>query len=302
MRTHLHDPQVAHEPSKVVSLSAIILTYNEEANLAPCLESLKGLASEVFVVDSGSKDRTGEIAAAAGAKVVFHHFETQAQQFNWALDHLPLQGDWVLRLDADERLTPELVQELSEELPRLSPEITGLYMKRRVYFMGRWIRHGAYYPTWLLRVWRRGKARSEGQFLNEHIILQEGKAGRMKHDFMDWNLKDLSFWVEKHNQFAGRYAQELLAMDDGTIQNLASIRSTPFGSQEQRKRWIKEKVYARLPLFVRSCLYFQYRYFFKLGFLDGKEGLIFHFLQGFWYHFLVDAKVYELRKNGKREA
>src|SRR6266436_1019768 len=139
-------------------VSVIILTYNEEVNLPACLDSLKGLACEVFVVDSGSTDRTVEIARLCGAEVAFHEFQTQAQQLNWALDHLSFKGDWLLRMDADERLTPELAQELATRLPTFPSEITGLYIKRRTYFMGRWIRHGGYYPTWILRVWRTGKA------------------------------------------------------------------------------------------------------------------------------------------------
>ena len=280
-------------------ISVIILTYNEEANLPACLESLKGLDCEIFVVDSGSADQTVEIARGAGAQVVYHKFDTQAQQLNWALESLPLRGEWVLRLDADERLTPELAIELPAVLPTLGLDVTGLYVKRRGYFLGRWIRHGGYYPTWLLRVWRRGKALSEGRYLNEHMILLEGEAAQLKHDIVDWNQKGLSFWVEKHNHFATRYARELLAIQDGSIKNLASIEATPFGSQEQRKRWLKEHVYAIFPLFFRSSLYFLYRYFFRMGFLDGKEGLVFHFLQGFWFHFLVDAKLYELSKNNQ---
>lgn len=273
--------------------SVIILTYNEEANLPACLESVKGLARDVFVVDSGSSDRTLEIARLAGARVAQHEFETQAQQLNWALEHLQLQPGWVLRLDADERLTPELAQELRTVLPTLGEDITGLYVKRRVYFMGRWIRHGGYYPTWLLRLWRRGKAVSEEQYLNEHMILLEGTVDRLENDIIDWNQKGLSFWVDKHNHFATRYARELVAARDGSLRDVSSIPSTPLGSQEQRKRWLKENLYARSPLFLRSFLYFAYRYFFRLGFLDGREGLVFHFLQGCWYPFLTDAKVYE---------
>src|SRR5215831_9191051 len=278
-------------------LSLVILTYNEELNLPACIESIQELPCEIVVVDSGSTDRTVKIAQDMGCQVVYHAFETQAQQLNWALDHLTFKGDWVLRMDADERLTPELAQELVTRLPTLPPEITGLYIKRRTYFMGRWIRYGGYYPTWILRVWRTGKARCEGQYLNEHMILLEGTAAQLNHDLIDWNLKGLGFWVEKHNHYATRFARELTALQDGSSAHITSIKATPFGTQEQRKRWLKQQVYARLPLFFRSFVYFVYRYVFLGGFLDGKEGLMFHFLQGFWYHFLVDAKVYEHAKH-----
>ncbi len=284
-----------------LSLAVIVLTFNEEKNIEKCLKSVYGLATEIFIVDSYSNDKTIEIAKKYTDKVYQHPFENQAEQFNWALDNLPVSMDWILRLDADEFITVELIREIQQVLPKLPLEITGLYMKRRMYFMGRWIKYGGYYPTWLLRMWRRGKARSEGQYLNEHIIILEGKTAQLSHDIVDWNQKGLDFWTEKHNHFATRYARELLELQqEGSLKDINSIRSTFFGSQEERKRWLKEKFYVRLPYFLRSFIYFIYRYFVRLGFLDGKEGMIFHVLQAFWYHFLTDAKVYEMHNKKQR--
>jgi glycosyltransferase involved in cell wall biosynthesis len=271
-------------------LTTVVLTYNEEANLLDCLTSLQPLECELFVVDSGSTDRTVEIAEAAGAQVVYNPFESQAQQLGWALEHLPIKGEWVLRLDADERLTPELAQELRTELSALDQDISGLYVKRRVYFMGRWIRHGGYYPTWLLRVWKRGAARVEHRLMDEHMILLRGRAAFLKHDILEDNQKGLFHWVERHNRYSTREAQALLLGTKGQ-----EIRPSLFGSPVEKRRWLRQHVYNRLPLFVRPFLYFAYRYFFRLGFLDGKQGLVFHFLQGCWYRFQVDAFILESR-------
>ena len=276
-------------------ISAIILTYNEEANIEACLRSVCDWVSEIFIVDSGSTDRTLNIARRYTDRIVIHEFVNQAQQLNWALDHLPLQGEWVMRLDADEFVLPELRDELFNVLPDLPEHVTGLYMKRRIYFKGRWIRHGAVYPTWMLRIFRRGKGRSELREMDEHVVLLEGTPFRLRHDFADFNRKDLSFWTIKHEQVAAREAKALLN-DDLLSQQLAP---NVFGEQPERKRWLKNNVYARAPLFLRAFAYFAYRYFLRLGFLDGPEGLMFHFLQGCWYRFYVDAKLYEMQRADK---
>ncbi len=274
-------------------ITAIILTYNEELNLGNCLKNIIDWADEILIVDSYSTDGTARIAKRYGAKIIQHPFENQAQQFNWALDNLKIENDWILRLDADEYLTEELKNEVAEvlfnirtsDVPNINvnvrtsdvQEINGYYIKRRVYFMNHWIRYGGYYPTWIMRLFRKDKARSEQRAMDEHIILLEGKARKLKNDFIDDNKKDLSWWIQKHNDYASREANEALS-----------------GNYGQGKK----RFYYQLPLFCRACLYFIYRYFFQLGFLDGKEGLIFHFLQCFWYRFLVDAKIYEI-KNSK---
>jgi glycosyltransferase involved in cell wall biosynthesis len=280
-------------------LDLIVLTYNEEANLSQCLDSTRGLVRNVFVVDSGSTDRTVEIARSYGAHIVTRAFTNQAEQFNWALDHLPIESEWVLRLDADEYLSPELRIEIAATLPLLPHEVTGLYLKRRMIFMGRWIRHGGYYPTWLLRVFRYGKARSEITEMDEHIILLEGESRRFTHDFSDHNHKGLSAWLLKHEAYASRQGRVLLRGQRD--QDTGGVLPRLFGSQAQRKRWLRHKLYGRAPLFTRAFLYFFYRYFIRLGFLDGMRGLIFHFLHAGWYFFYIDAKVYESRLNANAE-
>lgn len=273
------------------SLTALVLTYNEEVNLPHCLESVQDLASDIVVVDSGSEDATKEIAARYTDRVYEHPFENQAQQVNWALDELTFATDWVIWLAADEYLLPDLKEEIVRQLPDLPERVTGLYMKRRVYFKGRWIRHGGYYPTWLLRIFRTGKARCEQREMDEHLVVLEGETRRLEHDFVDYNRKDLSFWTMKHEAYAGREARAILRGADE--EGEASL----FGSQPERKRWLKQEVYLRLPPFLRAGLYFVYRFVFRLGFLDGREGRVFHVLQAFWYRFYVDAKLMEMKNN-----
>lgn len=284
-----------------MTLSLIVLTGNEEENIEHTLRSVQGLASEIIVVDSLSTDRTLEICRRYTDRIVQHPFENQAKQFNWALDNVSISSEWIVRLDADEVLTPELSEEISRTLPTLSQEVTGIYLKRRVYFMGRWIRHGDYYPMWFLRLFRKGKGRYE-EITEEHILLSEGRAIRLRHDFIDHNRKGLSFWVDKHNQWAIGEMLDMLSFAKGEGLPARTVAPSLFSTQEGRRRWLKVHLYARLPLFVRPFLYFLYRYVLRLGFLDGKEGLVFHFLQGFWYRFLVDAKIYEARKFGLRQA
>src|SRR3989344_3720634 len=187
-------------------ISAIILTYNEELNLEKCLKSVIGLVGGIFIVDSFSTDRTIEIAKEYGVEVIQHKFVNQADQFNWALDNLNINSEWILRLDADEYLTDELKKEILEKLPETKDDTTGFFMKRRVYFMNKWIRFGGYYPTYLLRLFRYKVGRYENREMDEHIILSSGKIENLENDFIDHNQKGLDFWIEKHKSFAKREA------------------------------------------------------------------------------------------------
>jgi glycosyltransferase involved in cell wall biosynthesis len=285
-------------------VSLIVLTYNEEANITHTLESVMDWLGEIIIVDSFSTDRTLEICRRYTDKIYQHPFENQAKQFNWALDNVPIAYDWVMRLDADEVVTPELSEEICDLLGVRGNglgDVTGMYLKRRVYFMGRWMKHGDYYPMWFLRIFRKGKGRYE-DITEEHIVLSGGRAVRLKNDFIDYNRKGLSFWTDKHAHWAiGEMLDVLSMMGQGALP-AGTVRPALCGSQEQRRRWLKTRVYARLPLFFRAFAFFFYRYVICFGFLDGREGLIFHFLQGCWYRFYVDAKIYEAKKFGVSEA
>lgn len=270
-------------------ISVIILTLDEEANLPHALKSLEGLDCEVHVVDSGSRDRTVEIARAAGANVVTHAFESQARQLNRALDTLPLTAPWTLRLDADERLSDELKAEIAATLPSAPGDVAAYMMKRRVYFWGRWIRFGGYYPTWLVRLWRTGMARSEDAWMDEHMVVAGGgRIAKLSHDLIDENHKGLAFWIDKHNRYADREVKMAVA-------GLDAQSGDSVGVEIARRRRLKRSIYGRAPLFVRAVGYWLLRYFVLLGFLDGRAGFVFHFMQGLWYRLLVDAKLVEFR-------
>ena len=265
------------------SIAAIILTKNEERDLPDCLHSLQGVATEVYVVDSGSTDATHQIVQNLGATLLIHPFESHAQQFNWARDNVVTRADWILRIDADERLHPDLARELGRIMPGLPLEVTGLVLSLRIRFMGRDMRFGDQYPVWLLRVWRNGAGRCEDRWMDERIILNSGHALRVRGDLIHEIPKNLTDWTAKHNWYATRECADILSSSENVALE---------GVTGDRRR-MKQSVYLRAPLFYRALAYWFYRYVFKLGFLDGKEGLIYHFLHGFWYRFLVDAKIYE---------
>lgn len=273
-------------------LSVIILTFNEEKHILRCLNSLRPFTNQVFIVDSFSTDRTVEIARQWGATVVQNPWVNYASQFNFGIEKNPFSTNWMMRMDADEYVLPELAHEINTRVPTLGPEISGIYVKRRVMFMDQWIRYGAYYPIWLLRLWRREKGICEETWMDEHIKLSEGDVVHFQHDLVDHNLNDLTWWTQKHNNYAIREVIDLLNMKYN-FDETQRIEPSLFGSQAQRTRYLKRQ-YALLPLFTRPFLYFFYRYIIRLGFLDGRKGLMWHFLQGLWYRFLVDAKVFEV--------
>lgn len=279
----------------MLDLSVIILTYNEELHIRRCLENVLPFAKKVFVVDCFSTDKTKEIALGLGAEVVEHAWPgNQAEQFNWALDNLPISTEWVLRLDADEYLLPELVEELREKLPTLPEDVTGIVFNRRHIFMGKWVRRGIY-PVKLLRVFRHGKGMCEQRLMDEHIQLTEGRAVEFEHDFCDHNLNNLSWFCHKHVNYAIRETVDLLDIELDLTGAAESDNGKGISPQALAKRMKKHK-YARQPLFWRSFAYFCYRYFLKGACLDGKVGFIWTFLQGWWYRTLVDAKVYEIKR------
>ena len=279
-------------------ISIIILTFNEEKNIEPCLQSVSDWAEEVIIVDSYSTDKTLEIAKKYTDKIHQHKFENQAKQLNWALETLSIKTEWILRIDADERILLKLKEELIIKLPKVDDNVNAMYFKRRVFHWGKWIKHGGYYPTWLLRIWRHKKAYCEERLVDEHMKLIDGNVEFLENDIYEDNKKPLTSWTGKHNSYATREAIESLALKYNISKN-KSVQGDLSGTQVEKRRYIKENLYGKAPLFFRVFVYFIYRYFFKLGFLDGKEGLIFHFLQGFWYRFLVDAKIYEIERKAK---
>ena len=274
-------------------LTVIILTYNEELHVGRAIRSVQAIARRVLVVDCGSTDRTVEIATELGAEVRFNPWRNHADQFNWALDQLPAETGWVFRLDADEIVSEELRQEISATLPRLGPEIDGVVVGRRNTFLGRRMRYGGIFPVRLLRIFRHGRGRSEERWMDEHIKVT-GPVAYLSGELLDDNLNSLTWWTEKHNRYASREVVDVLGSEFGFASQGSAAELGD--RQTARKRWVKENIYVLLPGGLRAFAYFFYRYIIRLGFLDGTEGLAFHVLQGFWYRFLVDAKLHEVRR------
>jgi glycosyltransferase involved in cell wall biosynthesis len=279
-----------------LDLTVVILTKNETLHIGRALENLKGLARDVVVVDSFSTDDTVEIAKAHGAVVLQNKFINQAKQFQWALDNAEIDGTWVMRLDADELIETDLREELTRQLPNLADDVVGINLKRKHIFMDRWVRHGGRYPLLLLRIWRNGHGRIEDRWMDEHMMVWGGRTITLNGGFADHNLNDLSFFTAKHNSYATREALEVLIQRHGLAGNRVVLEAKSASTQAALKRWIKESVYNRMPFTASALMYFLWRYFIQLGFLDGRSGLVYHFLQGYWYRFLVGAKLMEFER------
>lgn len=281
-------------------ISTIILTFNEEKNIEDCLKSVYGWVDEIIIVDSYSTDKTLEIAKKYTDKIYQHPFENQAKQFNWALNNLPIKNDWVLRLDADERMTEEGFNKLIFILN--NENCDGIAIRRRIYFMDRWMRYGGVYDTnYLVRIFKKSVSRIENRWMDEHTIV-DGKVIKTDIYILEQNydrMENIGLWIDKHNKFSTREAIDYFVLKYNLckVDTIADIT----GNQTMRKRWLKENFYYKMPLFLRAFLYYFYRYFLKLGFLDGLEGFIWHFLQGLWYRFLVDVKIYQIEKKAKKE-
>lgn len=275
-----------------MTLTTVILTRDEARHIRRAIESIASVTDHVLVVDSGSTDDTVAIAESLGAKVVRNPWRNYATQFNVALNHLPAGTDWVLRLDADEVVSTELAGEIAAGIGGFGSEIAGVYVSRRMSFLGRPIRWGGVFPVRVLRLFRAGCGRCEDRWMDEHVLV-DGATARFRGEIVDDNLNSLSWWTAKHNAYASREVVDLLNLKYGFMKHetVANLRD---GQQAGVKRWIKENVYARLPSGLRAAAYFLYRYVIRLGFLDGREGAAFHVLQGFWYRFLVDMKYREV--------
>ncbi|MCB9283001.1 MAG: glycosyltransferase family 2 protein [Lewinellaceae bacterium] len=271
--------------------SIIILTHNEEKNLPALLDSLQDLAAPVFVVDSYSTDGTPTLLRERSIPFVQHPFENYSKQRNWAQVNLPLETEWVLHLDAGERCTPEMVHWLKNVFNPKSG-FDGYMFSRRTVFFGKWIRRGGHYPNYHLRLFRRDHGRCEAKAYDQHFVCE----GPTQHlpagiDIIDTVCDTLVDFTRSHAQWALYEAIETVAH----AHNQGEVAARFFGTPIERRRWLKTRLFLRTPLFLRGFLYFLYRYLLRGGFRDGKMGLVFHFLQGFWFRFLIDANVVELR-------
>ncbi len=274
-------------------VSVIVPVRNEARNLPRCLESLRG-AGEVYVIDSDSTDDTVEIARSFGAKVVqFRYHGGWPKKRQWAMDTLPLAYDWILLLDADEALTPELAEEIRQAIRR--PGIDGYYIALRLHFLGRALRRGGA-RFYKLALFRQGKGRFECRLpdqnaamgdmeVHEHVLVS-GPAAKLANPLLHHNLESLSSYIRKHDEYSNWESRVLLKKEAKS----ETLPASPFGIQAQRRRWLKGKLF-RLP--GSPLLLFVYRYLFRLGFLDGVPGLIYCAFQGIQL-FHTKAKIYEL--------
>jgi len=283
----------------MADLTVVILTYNEEVNIKQSISNVIDWADDVYVLDSYSTDKTVEISQQLGAKVFFRKFDNYAKQRTYAMQELPINTEWMLFLDADEYLFDELKKEIDTTLDNTN--FDGFYLKRRFYFMGSWIKYGGYYPTWILRLFKHKKATCHRD-MNEHIKV-DGEIGYLKNDFVDENQKGITDWLNKHNKYVAFEAQELLNFEEDKKNNKKDVMSNLFGSQVERKRWIREKIWnPLLPPLVRPFIYFFYRYIVRLGILDGKAGFVYHLIHGLFYRLLIDVKYLELKnKKGNKK-
>ena len=278
----------------MTDISVVILQKNEALHIKRCLEKLAPLEPrQIFVVDCFSTDGSDKTAAEMGATVVQREWPgLYAPQLNWALENLPIESEWVMRLDADEYFLPEAIEELKEKLPQLPDDVTGVISKRRHYIFGGWAKRGTY-PVKLLRVFRRGKAICEERYMDEHMQLSEGRAVEFDYDFVDHNLNSFEWWKEKHRGYAKREAMDALEiMEELKAGGKTNVKIDGQAAIKRKKKY----QYYRLPPYFRAFLYFCVRYFLKGGFLDGRVGWRWNFWQGLWYRWIVDREIGRMKR------
>ena len=280
------------------NLTVIILTKNEEKHIRRCINSFSKTPTRIVIVDSFSTDKTIEIAKELGADIYQRNFYNHSDQFQWAIENTNIQTEWVMRMDADEIWEESLAAEIEKTLKN-ETSVNGIIVNRKYIFMDKWLKYGGIYPLSLLRIWRRGAAKIEQRFMDEHMVLQSGSCITLNNHIVDHNLNGITLWTNKHNHYASREMIDYLNIDLNFYNEDKSLELSGL-SQATIKRFFKKKIYNQLPLFIRAIGFFVYRYIIKLAFLDGKQGFIYAILQAFWYRFLVDVKVLEFKKALKK--
>lgn len=278
------------------NISVIIPVKNEIIHIERCINNALKLTSNVYVVDSSSTDGTAEKALSLGAQVFNYNWNSSSnfsKKMNWAFENLPLNTDWIIRLDADEYFLDQTLESLSNQLENLNTTINGVTLNRRVYFQGRWIRHGGQYPREVLRITRLGRATYETKWLDEGVIVDGDTIVNLSLDIADDSLISISQWINKHNKYASQEVVEILNQNNNLFEQ---TKQDEFVGREILRIKRQKKIYYKLPLFWRAFLLFFYRYFIQLGFLDGRQGFLWFFFQTWWYRILIDVKVLEIRK------
>ena len=272
-------------------ITAIIMTNNEEKHIERCLLSIKDFIKKIVIVDSYSTDNTLSIAKKYNIKVLQHKWVNYAKQFNWGVENANIETEWVFRMDPDEIISETFAKKIDGYLSNLSSKITGVSIIRRLIFLGKEINFGGDFPQKTIRIWRNGKGKCEDTWMDEHIMV-DGDIEYTNLDIIDKNLNNISWWTTKHNKYATTEMIEFFLQKErkGKYTNLKLSKRTKI------KKDLKFKIYYNFPYGLRAFLFFIYKYIFRLGFLNGWQGFVFHFLQGFWYRFLVDIKIIELKK------
>ena len=265
-------------------ITAIILTKNEEVNIGDCIESIKMVVKRIVVIDSYSTDKTIEIAKKYGVEVYQHPFENYAKQYKYGVEVANIKTMWTLRIDADERFTPDSARELEEMCnANMKTNVTGIVLRFKKNFLGKDLYHGGVYPWKKMNCYKTKYGSIENRNMDEHIILSSGKTIEMKQDCLHFDFKNLEYFINKHNWYSSRE----------TVDYFEHLEKKKSKSELDFKTWLKMRVYYKLPLGMRAHVYYIYRYYILGGFLDGKPGKIYAFLQAYWYRYLVDAKIYE---------
>lgn len=278
----------------MADLTTIILTYNEEKNIEECIHSILPISNRIIVIDSFSTDQTINIAKSLGAEIYSRKFSSQSDQFRYALENINISSKWIMKFDADERLTEESRNELDELCNNnMDSDINGIVLRFEVNFLGKKLKHGGIYPFRKLVVFKNGMGKIEKKVMDEHIVITKGKSVFAKYDSLHQDYKDLTTWIDKHNKYSNRevidyFNREITNSDTDLLDKKSKV-----------KRKMKYSLYYKLPIGIRARLYYVYRYYILLGFLDGQEGKIYAFLQAYWYRYLVDAKIYEKRGTSK---
>ena len=275
----------------MIDATAIIMTKNEEKNIAECLQSMKGFARRCVVIDCGSTDKTVELARENGADVYFHDFEYYARQFNWGIENCNIDTEWIIRLDADERFPAELNAEIEEIIGKNQPGVNGITIEADYYFLGRMLKYGLRKKRKMM-LFKKAYGCIEDKRRDAHSILHEGESVQTKNRFLHYDFKNLDSYIKRYNWYATREMMDYIEYTRGEKLN----QSQDEHIQQQRKK--KYGLYYKAPMFLRCWLWFLYTYIFRGGFLDGKEGFLFCYFECYWYRLLVDAKIYEYQKMG----
>lgn len=278
----------------MIDATAIIMTKNEEMNIVDCLKSMEGFAKRCVVIDCGSTDDTVKLAKENGADVYFHEFEYYAKQFNWGIDNTDIDTEWIIRLDADERFPEELCREIEELILNADEDMNGITIEADFFFLNRLMKHGMRHKRKMM-MFKRSCGRIEDRRRDAHSIISEGYSASTKHRFLHYDFKNLDSYIKRYNWYATREMQDYIDYTRGSNVEVLNDKAI----QKTRKK--KFGFYYKMPRYIRAWMWFIYNYIFRLGFLDGKEGLIFYYLECYWYRLLVDAKIFEYEKCGNQE-